>query len=882
MASLPTGTVTFVFTDIEGSTRLLQQWGDRYVDALSQHNRLLRGAVEGHAGQVMDTQGDAIFAVFHRARDALAASVAAQRSLAAHPWPAGAAVRVRMGLHTGEPLAGEMGYVGMDVHLAARICAAGHGGQILMSQTTCALVADDLPAAITLKDLGKHRLKDLDRPQHLFQIVAAGLSADFPPLRSLDLHAHNLPIQMTRFIGRERELREVKALLAKGPLLTLAGAGGCGKTRLALQVAADLLEEFPDGVWLVELAALSDPKLVVQQAAAPFGVREFPDADLRRRLIDVLRSKQALLIFDNCEHVIDACADLAKALLQRCARLTILSTSREPLLIDGETIYRVPPLSRPDLEPLPSLESLLQYEAVRLFIERASASPPAFTLSNDNAPAVAQICRQLDGIPLAIELAAARVKTLSVEQIAQRLDERFQLLTSGLRTTLPHHQTLQSAMDWSYALLSHDEQVLFRRLSAFAGGFTLDAAEAVCAGEGIGAGAVLDLLTQLVLKSLVMTERGGAEVRYSLLETVRQYSRSLLEDAREAARVRRRHHGYFLEFAKRAEPLLHGPEQVAWLERLETEHDNLRAALEWCSRGKNGVGVLRLSSALWWFWYVRGYHREGRHWLERGLARHGGRPSRLRAEALRGAGFLATYQCDFAAARSLIEQSLDLYRQLGDAAGVADGLYGLGRIALRQGDLKRAEVLYEEALALLTRVGAKESIGALLNGLGVFATNQGDFAKARSLFEESLAINRAIGNMRGIAFSTANLGVLTFREGNPGAARLLVKESLAMDSALGDKRGIASELEELAAIDAMHASSERAARLLGAADALREVIGAPISLVERAFSTYDRCLDALAAALGHKLLTAKTAEGKAMGLKEALQYALEETPSFDA
>jgi predicted ATPase/class 3 adenylate cyclase len=877
MASLTVGTITLLFTDIEGSTRLLQRLGDRYADVLMEHHRLLGIAVEEHAGQVLDSQGDALFAAFPRARDALAAAVAAQRAIAAHPWPEGAAVRVRMGLHTGEPIKADMGYVGVDVHRTARICAAGHGGQILLSQATRGLVADDLPRAVSLRDLGEHRLKDLARPQRLFQVVVADLSADFPPLRSLDVPANNLPVQLTSFIGRQRELGEVRELLAKSRLVTLAGAGGCGKTRLALHVAANLLDEFTDGVWLVELAALSDPALVLQTTAAALGVWEPADGVLLQTLIDSVRSRHALLLLDNCEHLITSCADLARALLQSCPRLTIMATSREPLAVEGEVTYLVTPLLSPDPSHLPSLENLVQYEAVRLFLERAASSMPGFTIGHSNALPIAQVCHQLDGIPLAIELAAARVKTLSVEQIARRLDERFRLLTTGPRTASPHHQTLQAVMDWSYGLLSGDERILFRRLSVFAGSFTLDAAEAICAGEGLDAAAVLDLLAQLVLKSLVVRGGTDTEVRFWLLETVRQYGWRKLHEAGETACVRRQHHAYFLELVERGAPALQGPDQAAWLARLEAEHDNLRAVLEWCGESGDPEGALELSGALWWFWYVRGYHREGRHWLERALKSSSGAPPVLQAKALSGAAFLATDQGDFAAASLLLEQSLELYRGLDDKAGVARALYGLGRVALRQEDLPRAAALYEDALALFKELEATESIGGLMNGLGVFATIQGEFPRARSLFQESLAISRAVGNMRGIALSIANLGVLAFREGDHASARSLVKESLAIDRELGDKRGIASELEELAVIEAARGQGERSARLLGAAEAMREAIGAPLSLLDRAFCTYDNCVAILSTALSREAVAVRWAEGRAMTLEKAFEYAMEET-----
>jgi class 3 adenylate cyclase len=456
MASLPTGTVTFLFTDIEGSTRLLQELGDRYTDILEEHRRLLRAAFRERGGEEVDNQGDAFFFAFQRAKDAVAAAVAAQRAIRRAPWPEGVTIRVRMGVHTGEPIRAGAGYVGMDVHRAARICGAGHGRQILLSDSTGALVAGDPPDGVALRDLGVHRLKDLTQGQRMFQVVAADLPDHFPPLKALDVLPNNLPVQLTGFIGRELEKPEVKRLLGTARILTLTGSGGAGKTRLALQVAAELLDQYSDGVWLVELAALSDPSLVPTAVATVLNVQEPRGSQLPiiEILVDFLRSKSLLLVVDNCEHLLPACAGLSDRLLRSCPALRMLATSREALHIPGEIIWRVPSLSFPDLGILPSLEQLSEYEAVRLFVDRAVSHEPGFVMSNDTVRPVVQVCQRLDGIPLAIELAAARVRVLSVEQIANRLDDRFRLLTGGGWMVLPRHQTLLATMDWSYDLLS--------------------------------------------------------------------------------------------------------------------------------------------------------------------------------------------------------------------------------------------------------------------------------------------------------------------------------------------------------------------------------------------------------------------------------------------
>ncbi len=875
MSHLPTGTVTFLFTDIEGSTRLLQQLGDRdYANALAEHRRLLRDVFHEGGGYEVDAHGDAFFVSFSRAKDAILSAIAAQRAVAASPWPEGAAVRVRMGLHTGEPVSAGTSYVGTDVHLAARICTCGHGGQILLSRATSHLVEHDLPQGVALRDLGEHRLKDLARGQQLYQLMVPDLPADFPPLNSLEAWPNNLPMQLTSFIGREREVAELKRLLTTARLITLTGVGGSGKTRLALQVAAEVLEDYPHGAWVAELAALTDPALVPQTIASVLSVSEQPSRGLLETLVDALRSRQLLLVLDNCEHLLSACADVADTLLRGCRQLRILATSREGLRIGGEALYPVPPLPVPVSHALPPPETLIQYGAVRLFIERGITRLPTLVLTSQNARAIAETCTRLDGIPLAIELAAARINTMAMDELAARLSDRFRLLTGGSRTALPRHQTLRATMDWSYDLLSVQEQVLLRRLSVFAGGFTLEAAEAVCADEDVEALETLDLLSRLVEKSLVLAEQLGQEMRYRLLETVRQYSRDKLLEAGESESCRDRHLDFFLALAERTEPQLRGPEQAVWLESMEMEHDNLRAALEWSLNSGVPEAGLRLAGASWWFWYVRGYYREGRGWLDQVLRRSGSALPAMRAKVLGGAGYLATNQGDYAAALSLLEESLVLWQQLGDKQGIALSLNLLGRVAWHRGDFPRAADLYKESLVLFRELGAKDSISVLLNNLGVLAINQGDFSAARSLLEESLAIRRQLGDKQGMAMTGANLGVIALRQGDYAAARSLFKESLTIDRDLGDKRGISSQLEVFGLLAAAQGHAERAARLLGVAEALREAIGAPLSISARALFDYDRYLARVRAALGREALATVWAEGRAMTLEQAIEYAM--------
>jgi len=878
MSALPSGTVTILFTDIEGSTRLLERLGDgRYAEVLEEHRRLLRRACDGFGGREISTPGDAFLAVFARASDAVGAAIAAQQALARHPWPDESGVRVRMGLHAGEPTSASGDYGGIDMHRSARICAAGHGGQILVSEAAKSLAEAHLPPETRLQSIGLHRLKDLQRPEHLFQVFHPDLRPAFPPLRSLDAHPNNLGLQLSSFVGRERELRDVKAALQNGRLITLSGPGGVGKTRLALQVAAEVLHEFDDGVWSVELASLSDPALVPQTVAMTLGVQEAPHDSPLGTLVHALRARRALIVLDNCEHLVDACARLAEALLRGCSGLKILATSREPLAIPGEAVYTVPPFTVPDPATLPALAALAKYEAVRLFVERAGSSKPGFTMDTANASAIAQACYRLDGIPLALELAAARVGTLTVTQIVERLDARFGLLTGGARTALPRHQTLRATMDWSHDLLSSKEQALFRRLAVFAGGFTLEAAEAVGAGDQVPGDDVLELLAQLLAKSLLVAAGTDREVRYGMLETVRQYSQERLDASTDAAAAQERHQRYYVEFAEAAEPHLEGPEQLVWLDRIETEHDNLRAALAWGAGHGDAEPMLRLCAALWWFWYVRGYHSEGRRWLGDALAHTGKVSPAVKARALDGAGTLAADQGDYTAALACFEQSLAIHRDTGRTAGVARALHGIGRVAWRKGDYERAAARYEEALALRGQLGVSVIIGQVLNSLITLAMARGEHQKAAALLHESLVVNRELGNKRAVVVATGNLGILALRLGNYADAAPLIRETLALRRELGDRRGVVSELVALGLLRAAERDAAQAARLLGAAEAIGESIGAPLSSSERAVADYDRYVAIARVDLGEEALAREWAVGRTMTLEQALTYALTET-----
>ncbi len=752
MRDLPTGTITLLFTDIEGSTHLLQRLGERYAELLNECRTLLRTAFHTYHGQEVDAQGDAVFAAFARASDALEASVAAQRELALHSWPGAEAVRVRMGLHTGEPSRVVEGYVGLDVHYAARVMSAAHGGQVLLSQTTRDLVEHDLPEGVSLRDLGEHHLKDLEQAVHLYQVVIAGLPADFPPLRTHDRRSDTLPVQLTPLIGREHEVTAVVRLLRreKVRLVTFTGPGGTGKTRLALQVASclrargakELRDVFVGGVIFVSLASLNDPMLVIPTIARALGIRDNMGQPVFARLVEVLQQKQVLLLLDNFEQIVEAAPQVAD-LLTSCPQLKLLVTSREVLHVRSEHEFAVPPLALPDPAHLPKLAALARAPSVALFLQRAQAARPEFKLTPTNARAVAEICVRLDGLPLAIELAAARMKLLSPQALLARLDRPLNMLTGGARDVPARQQTLRNTIEWSYQLLDAREQRLFRWLSVFVSGCTLEAAEAICAGPDDEAGQVLDGVASLVDKSLLQRVEqtgGGSEEqedqRLLMLETIREYGRETLIASGEGHAARQAHAGYFLHLAEEAEPALKGPLLVAWLERLEREHDNLRTALQWALESGSAEVALRLGIALERFWVVRGQRNEGLAFLQRALAGSAEVAATIRARALLAAARLAFNQSNYDQGEILAQESLALFRELGDRRGIALSINRLGVAAWRRGDFRSARVLLEEDLALFREMGDRDRVAWSLFMHGLLDNKQGEYAGASSRFEQ--------------------------------------------------------------------------------------------------------------------------------------------------
>jgi predicted ATPase/class 3 adenylate cyclase len=813
-ASLPTGTVTFLFTDIEGSTRLWQQHPAPMKDALARHHALLQHAIESNEGYVFQIVGDAFCAAFATARRGVAAALAAQRALTAEGWGETGPLRVRMALHTGsaELRAGEHRsgeYVsGLTLSHAARLLSAGHGQQILVSSTTRELVCHDLPDQARLRELGNLRLRDFPRAEPIYQVVVPDLPDAFPALRSLEAGPGNLPRQLTTFVGRERVMEDAKRRLTATRLLTLTGPGGSGKTRLSVEIATTLVDDYPDGVWLLEFAPLTDPAHVPQALATALGAREEAGRPLLSTLVEYLRHRWALLIFDNCEHLIEACASLAEPLLRSCPAVKILASSREALGVTGEVALRVPPLSMPDASDTLSPDELGAFEAIRLFVERAAAVKPGFTLTPATAPAVVQICQRLDGIPLAIELAAARVRALTVQQITTHLDERFRLLTGGSRTALPRHQTLRGLVDWSHGLLSETERRLLRRVSVFVGGWTLDAAAAVCAGDGVDHLDILDLLGRLVDKSLCVADDQDPDPRYRLLETIRQYGLERLGESTDGETVRRRHRDFYLGFAEHAEGGLQGADQVAWLHRLEAEHDNLRAALRWSIDRDELEPALRLGSALWPFWDARWYVREGRQWLDELLARTRARaPStstpvsrRALAKVLDGASYLRSRSSELARAGELQAEGLAVWREVGDPRGIARALDRLGDITRDLGDRARGKALLTESLALFRELGDRRGTAHVLNNLGEIAALEDDVATARSLFGECVSLFESIEDHRGLCHALDNLGRVLTAEGDATHAEVLYARSLRLAEELGDNHAIAATLRSLGGV----------------------------------------------------------------------------------
>jgi predicted ATPase/class 3 adenylate cyclase/DNA-binding CsgD family transcriptional regulator len=815
----PSGMVTLLFTDIEDDVRLRESDSETVADALSRHDRIVSEQIEVAGGQVFKTAGEAFRAIFVDPSAALAAAVAVQRAVAAESWPSGFPIRVRLALHSGACVERNGDYFGPVVSRAARLLAAGHGGQVLVSGATHELLKDHLHAGIRFEDLGEHHLKDLGRAERVFQLAGLGLADGFGPLRSLDdpaLH-HNLPSQATSFVGRTAELAELQSLMS-GPsrLVTISGPGGIGKSRLALQVAAAALDGAGAEVWLVELAPVADPELVARTVAAVLQVREEPGRPVLDTMIDAVGDRSLLVILDNAEHVLGAAAKLADAMMRSCPRVRLLVTSREPLGISGEHLFRVPSLPVPPAD-LAVADRLAAFDSVQLFTERAAMYRQGFALDDANAAVVASVCVRLDGIPLALELAAARLGLLSVSEISSRLDQRFRLLTGGSRTALPRHQTLRALIDWSYDLLNSGERIVLDRLSVFAGGWTLEAAEAVTSGGDTEQWQVLDRLAALVDKSLVQAEEVKGTTRYRLLETVRHYAaeRLALRAGSQPGETRAAHRDYYLALVETAGLYLRGPHETAWLDRLQVEFDNIRAALAFSLADPAGAEPgLRLAAGLRWFCHMRGHGGEVLDALNVLLERPDAQtPTQSRARALNAICHLLNHFGNDCAIPELAGEALGIGRGLPDAAVTADALSQLCWFQLERGDLPAARSQIDEAVGLARATGDPRLIADLLGRRAVFKGEAGELDAALVDNQESLALSRVAGDNYRIAITLANLGIYELAAGELGAARAHLQEA----STLADKFGYLSMsvgLSQNLGLVELADASPRAARLL--------------------------------------------------------------------
>jgi predicted ATPase/class 3 adenylate cyclase len=916
--SPPTGTLTFLFTDIEGSTRLWEHDAPAMQAALARHDELLKLAIEERGGYVFKTVGDAFCAVFPTASDALEAALEIQRRLLSSEWEQSEPLRVRMALHTGAAEERDGDYFGPPVNRVARLLSAAHGGQVLLSLPTQELVRDQLLVGTTLRDLGEHRLKDLFRPERVFQLLAPELPSEFPPLRTLEAYRNNLPLQPTPLIGREKEVSEVCDLLGgeETHLLTLTGPGGIGKTRVALQAAADLLEDFTDGAFFVPLATLTEAELFFSAVAETLGVKETAEQPLDETLKDYLSERRLLLLLDNFEQVLEAAPSVTE-LLAGAPGLKVLATSRAPLGLYGEHEFPVPPLSMPDLKRPPLLERLTHYEAVRLFLERAQAVKPDFKVTNESAPAVAEICVRLDGLPLAIELAAARIKMLPPKAMLQRLSSRLKLLTGGARDLPERQRTLRATIEWSFALLDEGEQLLFGRLAVFSGGRTLEAIEAICDAEGDLPVEVFEGVSSLVDKSLLRQEEGpNGEPRFVMLETVHEFAREKLHGSGETEEIKRTHAEYFLTLAEEANPQLRGPDQLQWLESLEAEHDNMRAALSWALERKEAEVALRLGDALWVFWSIRGYQSEGRRWLEAALAIEGRGSREWRPMALAGVGMLASEQgdldrakeaceeglelleheareareaklwllaClgwvasereDYGQATELSEERLALSREMSDTWWLASSLLGLAFVSHSRGDSERATELYEQSMDLFREQGDKHSLAICLGSLAMMVYAQGDLGRATKLTEESIALFRELGSRGGVSVGLYNWGWIALLQDDLGRAADLYRESLFLSWDTGMNPLVQMALEGLACVAGAEGEAERAAQLWGAAQNLHEAKGIPRDTDFLAEA--DARISAVCSGMGEEAWEEAWRKGRAMTLDEAVSYALEE------
>ena len=906
-AGRPSGTVTFLFSDIEGSTERWERDREAMSAALARHDALMRATLEARSGYIFKTMGDEFCAAFFTAPDAVAAALDAQRAILGEDFSQVDCLRVRMALHTGAAEERNGDYFGPALNRVARLLAIGHGGQVLVSGISADLLQGEMPAQSSLRDLGAHRLKDLARPEQVYQLVAPNLPETFSTLRSLDELPNNLPPQLTSFVGREHEMAQIKALIGDHRLVTLVGTGGAGKTRCAVQIGADMLDGSGDGVWLAELAPISDASLVVSIIAQALNVQQSADHPLLETLLAYLKRKHLLLIVDNCEHVIGEARNIVAAILRGCPEVHILATSREGLNVAGEQVYRMPSLAVPSTDQARVAENVAGYGAVQLFVDRALLADTRFACTDESAPYVAEICRRLDGIPLAIELAAARVKVLSPQQLAHKLDERFRVLTGGDRSALPRQQTMRALIDWSYDLLSEDERRLFRNLAIFAGGFTLDTATAVCSSAAVDELAVLDGLTSLVDKSLVHVEPAGSGRRYRLLESTRQYAREKLTEGGEDQAAGHAHAAAFLALADQLDSAYQTTPDRAWLAQIEPEMENFRAALVWAfgSRGEAMLGQ-QLVGTLRHAWAVFAA-AEGRRWVqmaqdradpatpatiaaaldlteaglaaivsqpkaslaaaERAVARYRDIDDPLRTSAERLVGQALIMVGKIGEGEALMQKVLDESRALGERKAASLVLGSLATARLLDGDLGGARQRFNEALSAARAAGAERYESTMADNLAELEFCAGDATAAVRLAREARSLSRSLRNMRSVTMSLCNEAAYLVALGRYDEARVSAREALAAARDTQLWVLFAFTLQHLAAVGALQSSADaqllderrRAARILGYVDARLAELEALREYTEQ--QEYDAMLSALCDALGEEELTKLMAEG---------------------